>query len=225
MQCPRRADRPVQFATLTAQGELDRATADSGDCAKAMTGRRSPCGPLANHRSARRSPPPWRRDNIAGQPARRAGGSRRLISRISIHPLLQLNTERHWLRTPFIQPRAATNALRRGGFFIACSAQRPSTIRLIRGCADSAKSVNWRTTITKAKACKLIHMGASLSNQKVQLTDSITRPDAGSAYRPGDNCSASKKAFSVSFWKSRNRWNAHWRRCPLPLNNKTDLDQ
>src|SRR5882762_9894098 len=100
MQCPRRADRAVQLATLTAQGELDRATADSGDCAKAMTGRRSPCGPLANHRSARRSPPPWRRDNIAGQPARRAGGSRRLISRISIHPLLQLNTERHWLRTP-----------------------------------------------------------------------------------------------------------------------------
>jgi len=59
--------------------------------------------------------------------------------------------------------------------------------------------VNWRTTITKAKACKLIHMGASLSNQKVQLTDSMTRPDAGRAYRPGDNCSASKKRSAYHF--------------------------
>jgi len=42
-------------------------------------------------------------------------------------------------------------------------------------------------------------MGASLSNQKVQLTDSITRPDAGSAYRPGDNCSASKKRSAYHF--------------------------
>src|SRR6267378_3735975 len=75
MQCPRRADRAVQFATLTAQGELDRAMADSGGCAKAMTGRRSPRGPLASHRSARKSPPPWRRDNTAGQHAGRAEGS------------------------------------------------------------------------------------------------------------------------------------------------------
>src|ERR1700692_972834 len=75
MRCPRRADRAVPFATLTAQADLDRATAESGECAKATTGRHPPRGPLPSHGSARKSPPPWRRDNTAGQHARRAGGS------------------------------------------------------------------------------------------------------------------------------------------------------
>jgi hypothetical protein len=35
-----------------------------------------------------------------------------------------------------------------------------------------------------------------------------------------------KKAFSVSFWKSRNRQNTHCKSdAPLPLNNKTDVDK
>jgi hypothetical protein len=59
----------------------------------------------------------------------------------------------------------------------------------------------------------------------MRLTDSIARPDAGSAYRPGDTAVLQKDVQRIILDVAEPLERASRRRCPLPSNNKTDVDQ
>jgi hypothetical protein len=150
--------------------------------------------PVTGQRVSRRR----RGDEITQQVSTRVGQEAHFTN--FHHPLLQLNTERPWLRFAVYSTASDHSCVASRRLFyklLRSTSHDDSSDQRLRQTAQSPR-ISAQPPLERQHASLRIWMPACRIKSS-NLTDSITRPDAGGAYHTSGNRSAPKKRSGYHF--------------------------